>query len=135
FWNEFAAIYSALVEGRAPDLPEVPIQFGDYASWSRDYLTREIDRQTQYWTEQLRGAPSLLELPNDRPRPAVQTANGAQEIVIFPPNLLRGLNNLCKSEGSTLYMTLLAGFNALLSRYTGVKDLVVGTPIAGRNRT
>ena len=135
FWNEFANIYSAFVEGKTPCLPKLSIQFGDYASWSREYLNREIDRQTHYWTEQLRGAPTLLELPTDRPRPAVQTANGGQEIVTFSPDLLRGLNDLSKSEGSTLYMTLLAGFNALLARYTGAKDLIVGTPIAGRNRT
>src|SRR5437868_13635112 len=135
FWNEFVTIYSALVDGTTPYLPSLSIQFGDYASWSREHLKREIDRQTRFWTEQLRGAPALLELPTDRPRPAVQTAKGAQEIVIFPPDLLRDLNNLCKSEGSTLYMMLLAGFKALLARYTGVKDLIVGTPIAGRNRT
>src|SRR5438876_7240032 len=73
-WSEFATVYSALVDGTTPSLPVLSIQFGDYASWSREHLTREMDRQTRYWTEQLRGAPTLLELPTDRPRPAVQTA-------------------------------------------------------------
>ena len=135
FWNEFSTVYSALIEDTSPRLPGLSIQFGDYSAWSREYLTREIDRQTSYWTEQLRGSPTLLELPTDRPRPAVQTSNGAQEIVTFAPDLLRRINDLCKSEGSTLYMTLLAGFNALLARYTAANDVIVGTPIAGRNRT
>lgn len=135
FWQEFGAIYSGLVEGVPHLLPAPSIQFGDFTSWSRQHLTGEMERQSTYWTEQLRGAPTLLELPADRPRQVVQTSNGGREVVTLPPDLLRDLNNLCKSEGSTLYMTLLAGFKALLARYTGVRDLIVGTPIAGRNRT
>ena len=135
FWKEFAEIYSALSENRSPTLEDLPIQFGDYATWSRQYLQREIDRQTEYWKKQLYGAPALLELPTDRPRPALQTAKGAQESTTFPKELLSRLNDLCKTEGCTLYMTLLAGFNAVLARYTSTKDLIIGTPIAGRNRT
>lgn len=135
FWKEFSHIYSALLNGVRPDLPVLPIQFGDFAFWSREYLQGEIDRQTRYWSEKLNGAPGLLEMPTDRPRPAVQTSNGAQEIVHFPQTLLSGLGRICKTEGSTLYMTLLAAFNALLARYTGAEDLVIGTPIAGRSRT
>lgn len=135
FWKEFASIYSSLSRGERPSLEPLPVQFGDFADWSREYLGREIDRQTAYWTEKLRDAPALLEMPTDRPRPAVQTVSGQQEIVVFPRELLGKLNDFSKAESSTLYMTLLAGFNALVSRYTGSADLIIGTPIAGRNRT
>ena len=135
FWEEFAPLYAALEKGVTPTLPDLPIQYGDFAVWSREYLAPKIAQQSEYWTRQLAGAPALLELPTDRPRPAVQSSNGAKEVVHFSNELLQSLDSFCKAEGSTLYMTLLAGFNALLARYTGAHDLVVGTPIAGRNRT
>lgn len=135
YWKEFAEIYSALSQDRLIALEETPIQFGDYAAWSRQFLKREIDRQTEYWKRQLDGVPALLEFPTDRPRPALQTAKGAQESATFSNELVSRLNEFCKSEGSTLYMALLAGFDAVLSKYTGAKDLVIGTPVAGRNRT
>ncbi len=135
YWKEFAEIYSARSQNRPAALGALPIQFGDYAAWSRQYLQREIDRQTEYWKKQIDGSPALLELPTDRPRPALQTAKGAQESVTFPRELLDRVNELCKREGCTLYMALLAGFDACLARYTDTEDLVVGTPIAGRSRT
>jgi amino acid adenylation domain-containing protein len=135
FWKEFVAIYAALVNETEPSLADLPIQFGDFSLWSREYLAPKIERQVDYWHKQLKGAPALLELPTDRPRPAVQTSSGAQEVVHFSMDLLHKLEAFCKLEGSTLYMTLLTGFKALLARYTGARDLVIGTPIAGRSRT
>ena len=135
FWKEFKHLYRNLSEGQTPELPKLPIQFGDYTFWSREQLQKDLARQTGYWKHQLAGAPTLLEMPTDRPRPAIQSFKGAQELEIFPAELCHALKNLSQREGATFYMTLLGAFDALLARYTGQEDLVVGSPIAGRNKT
>ncbi|HEV3051001.1 MAG TPA: amino acid adenylation domain-containing protein, partial [Longimicrobium sp.] len=116
-------------------LPELPVQYADYAVWQREQLEGEaLDRQLSYWREQLSGTPELLELPTDRPRPPVQTYRGAWVPVDLSLELLERLQALGRSEGATLFMTLLAAFQLLLSRYGGGEDVVVGSPIAGRTR-
>ncbi|MGI8495269.1 MAG: non-ribosomal peptide synthetase, partial [Pyrinomonadaceae bacterium] len=135
FWKEFAHFYQSFSADGNPSLPKLPVQFADYAIWSRRQLEKDLNRQTRYWKNQLRNAPVLLEMPTDRPRPAIQSYRGGQEIVIFPAELRNELKNLSRRENATLFMTLLAAFNALLARYTGQEDLVVGSPISGRSRT
>ncbi|HEX8559883.1 MAG TPA: amino acid adenylation domain-containing protein, partial [Pyrinomonadaceae bacterium] len=133
--GEVAALYAAFVKGEESPLPELSIQYADFAVWQRRRLTgEELERQLSYWRERLKGAPPVLELPTDRPRPAVQTFNGAKYRFDVPAELAEELKALSRREGVTLYMTLLAAFQALLMRYTGQEDVVVGSPIANRNR-
>ena len=135
-FRELAIVYQAHLAGAPPALPDLPIQYADYAVWQREWLQAErLERELTYWRERLRGAPPLLELPTDRPRPPIQTFRGAKRSVLLPPGLVFGLRVLSRSEGSTLFMTLLAAFQTLLARYTGQDDIVVGSPIAGRTRT
>ncbi|HVG44434.1 MAG TPA: amino acid adenylation domain-containing protein, partial [Longimicrobium sp.] len=134
-FREFSALYAAYREGRESPLAELAVQYADYAVWQREQLAGEVlDRQLAYWKERLAGAPELLELPTDHPRPPVQTFRGASVPVELSPELLERLQALGRREGATLYMTLLAAFQVLLSRYGGGEDVVVGTPIAGRTR-
>jgi amino acid adenylation domain-containing protein/non-ribosomal peptide synthase protein (TIGR01720 family) len=128
-------------QGEEAALSELPVQYADYAVWQRAWLEcaneggeSPLQRQLAYWTERLAGAPPLLELPIDRPRPPVQTYHGATLRFALPPALYAGLMNLSRSEGATLFMTLLAAFQVLLSRYSHQTDISVGTPIAGRTR-
>jgi acyl carrier protein len=135
FFREMSAQYAAYREGRESPLPQLPVQYADYAAWQREHLRGEVlERQTAYWKARLAGAPELLELPVDRPRPAVQTFRGAHERIELPGELLERLRTLGRSEGATLYMVVLSAFQVLLSRYTGSEDIVVGSPIAGRTR-
>ncbi|WP_420127105.1 non-ribosomal peptide synthase/polyketide synthase [Longimicrobium sp.] len=135
FFRELSALYAAYREDGESPLPELPVQYADYALWQREQLAGEtLDRQLSYWRERLSGAPELLELPTDRPRPPVQTFRGAQERIELSGELLDRLQALGRSEGATLYMTLLGAFQVLLSRYSGSEDIVVGSPIAGRTR-
>jgi amino acid adenylation domain-containing protein len=134
-YRELAALYAAYREGRASPLPELAVQYADYAVWQREQGEGAVlERQLAYWRERLAGAPELLELPTDRPRPAVQTFRGAIVPVELSPELVERLQALARSEGATLYMTLLGAFQVLLSRYSGSDDIVVGSPIAGRTR-
>jgi amino acid adenylation domain-containing protein len=134
-FRELSTLYEAYREGRESPLPELAVQYADYAVWQREQLEGEVlDRQLAYWRERLAGAPELLELPTDRPRPAVQTYRGAHEQIALSGELLERLHALGRSEGTTLYMTLLGAFQVLLSRYSGSEDIVVGSPIAGRTR-
>jgi amino acid adenylation domain-containing protein len=136
FLRELGALYSAFVAGRASPLAELPIQYADYAQWQRAWLTGEaLDRQIAYWKAHLEGAPRALDLPTDRPRPPVQTHRGARRAFGLSPELTAALKDLARREGVTLFMLLLAGFDALLWRTSGQDDLVVGTPIANRTRT
>jgi amino acid adenylation domain-containing protein len=135
FWNEFAQFYSDYAQQQSPLLTALPIQFGDYAAWSLQHENESAQQQLQYWKNQLADAPALLELPTDRPRPAVQSFRGAQVFGLFPTRLHRELKALNQREGVTMFMTLLAIFNILLTRYTEQEDVVVGAPIAGRTRT
>jgi amino acid adenylation domain-containing protein len=133
--NEVIALYDAYTGGREPALPELPIQYADYAVWQREWLTGDVlEEQLTYWREQLSGAPPVLTLPTDRPRPQVQTLAGAHFEFALPEGLPAGLRQLCRREGVTMFMVLLGAFQALLSRYSGQTDVTVGTPIAGRNR-
>ena len=111
------------------------MQYADYAVWQREHLRGEVlERQLAYWRERLAGAPELLELPTDHPRPPVQTFRGAHERIELSLELLERLQALGRSEGATLYMVLLAAFQVLLGKYSGSEDIVVGSPIAGRTR-
>ncbi|HYR08037.1 MAG TPA: amino acid adenylation domain-containing protein, partial [Longimicrobium sp.] len=132
---EFSALYEAYREGRESPLPGLAVQYADYAVWQREQLAGEVlDRQLAYWKERLAGAPELLELPADHPRPAVQTPRGATVPVELSPELLERLQALGRSEGASLYTVVLSAFQVLLSKYSGSKDVVVGSPIAGRTR-
>ncbi|HEU4561408.1 MAG TPA: non-ribosomal peptide synthase/polyketide synthase [Longimicrobium sp.] len=134
-FRELSALYEAYLAGHESPLPELPVQYADYAVWQREQLAGEVlDGQLSYWRERLADAPALLELPTDHPRPAVQTFRGASERIALPGELLERLQALGRSEGVTLYMTLLGAFQLLLSKYSGSEDIVVGSPIAGRTR-
>ena len=133
--RELSALYGAYRDGRPSPLPELPVQYADFAVWQREQLQGDVlDRQTAYWKARLAGAPALLELPTDHPRPAVQSYRGARERVDLSVELLERLAALGQREGATLYMVLLGAFQVLLSKYSGSDDVVVGSPIAGRTR-
>ncbi|HEY7767045.1 amino acid adenylation domain-containing protein, partial [Longimicrobium sp.] len=135
FIRELSVLYEAYRQGRESPLPELPVQYADYAVWQREQLEGEaLERQLAYWRERLAGAPELLALPTDHPRPAVQTFRGATVPVELSLELLERLQRLGRSAGATLYMTLLGAFQVLLSRYGAGEDVVVGSPIAGRTR-
>ena len=134
-FKELAATYEAFATGRPSPLPELPIQYADFAVWQRDWLSGEVlDRQLAFWRKQLAGASGILELPTDRPRPARQSYRGAHRRFTFSRATKDGLNQLARSEGATLFMVLFAAFNTLLTRYTGEQDIIVGAPIANRSR-
>jgi amino acid adenylation domain-containing protein len=135
FIRELSALYQAYCAGEPSPLPELPIQYADFAHWQRQYLTGEVlEAQLDYWKEQLAGIPPLLELPTARPRPPVQTFRGGTIPIELNIDLTKNLKTLSQKYGATLFMTLLAAFAALLSRYSGQEDIVVGSPIANRNR-
>ena len=130
---ELTALYEAYRDGRAPPLPDLPVQYADYAAWQREQWRGETAaRQLAYWTRQLAGAPEVLELPHDRPRPAVPSFRGGSVALRVSARTLDGLRELARAEGATLFMVLLAGFQVLLTKYSGCDDVVVGTPVAGR---
>ncbi|MET0621639.1 MAG: amino acid adenylation domain-containing protein, partial [Pyrinomonadaceae bacterium] len=133
--GELMAFYEAFSAGREPALPELPVQYADFAVWQREWLQGEVlEEQLRYWREQLGGALPVLELPTDRPRPPMPSYRGAYYQLEFPEKLGASLRALARECGATLFMALLAVFDVLLHRYTGQTDLVVGTPTAGRNR-
>ncbi|MEO8224849.1 MAG: amino acid adenylation domain-containing protein, partial [Gammaproteobacteria bacterium] len=135
-FRDLAASYAALVQGRSPALPNLPVQYADFAAWQRDWLAGpELERQAAYWRQHLAGAPPLLDLPLDRPRPRLQSYRGNRLGHALPEALTAQLKALAAAEGVTLFMLLFAAFNLLLARWSGQRDLVVGTPIAGRRRT
>ncbi len=135
FVNELGELYQALLEGRASPLPELEIQYADFAHWQRQWLQGEVlEGEIAYWSEQLEGALEVLTLPSDRPRPPVQTFAGQTVKLVLPEATVDSLNALNQRENTTLFMVLMAGFHVLLHRYTGRNDLSVGTPIAGRNQ-
>ncbi len=133
--NELAALYNSFLTGAPSTLPNLPIQYADYAQWQRSWLTGEVfDVQLDYWKKRLEGAPPILEVPTDRPRPSIQSFRGSLEHFNVAEDVVRGLRELCRQEGATMFMVLLAAFQTLLHRYSGQDAIVVGTPIAGRNR-
>jgi Condensation domain/AMP-binding enzyme/Phosphopantetheine attachment site/AMP-binding enzyme C-terminal domain len=126
--RECGELYRAYCDGRESPLPEPAIQYADFAVWQRNWLQSEVlAERLDYWRRQLDGAPALLALPADRPRPAAQSYRGATESVVFPEPLFSGLKALAQREGASIFMTLLAAFEVLLHRWTGAEDLVVGT--------
>ena len=132
--REMAGLYQAFVEGKPSPLPELTIQYADYAKWQREWLSgARLEEELSHWRKRMEGAPALLALPTDRPRPAVQSYRGAQARLLLPKRLAEALQALSRREGVTLFMTLLAGFEVVLSRYSGQGDVVVGTDIANRN--
>lgn len=135
FFRELAALYTAFSNGQPSPLRDLPIQYADFAAWQRQWLTGEIlESQLAYWRRQLAGAPPILELPVDRPRPAIQTFSGAFAAFSLSREITEALQQLSQQHHVTLFMTLLAAFKALLSRYTGRHDILVGCPIANRTR-
>lgn len=136
FFRELSALYQAFVQGQPSPLPDLTIQYADYALWQRGWVSGPTcQQQVAYWKQQLAGAPSVVELPTDRPRPAVQSAQGATQKWVLGQQLAEELNALSQREGVSLFMTLLAAFATLLFRYSGQKNLVIGSPIANRTRT
>ncbi len=152
-WRELGAAYSELGEGRGPAagaadeghdavdasdpaLGDLPLQYADYAVWQREWLAGpKLSEQLAYWRERLAGAPALLALPTDHPRPPVQTFDGASRAFDVPAETVDALRALARDRQATLFIVLLAAYQALLSRYTGDTDIVVGAPLAGRDRT
>ncbi len=135
-FRELSVLYEAYGGGSATSpLPELPVQYADYAMWQREWLEGgELARQLTYWKGKLSGAPELLELPTDRARPAVQSHRGGRERFDIPAEVVEGLRALGREEGATLFMVLLAAFKVLMARYSGQEDVVVGTVIANRSR-
>jgi uncharacterized protein Usg len=135
FMRELMSGYAAIKAGQNAALPDLPLQYTDYVVWQRNYLSGErLQKHLAYWKAKLSGAPATLELPTDFPRPIRQSFRGAKFVITLSSRLARSLKQLSQAEGVTLFMTLLAGFNVLLARHTGQEDIVVGSPIAGRNR-
>jgi amino acid adenylation domain-containing protein len=134
--QEVSALYPAFCAGEVSPLLELEIQYADFAQWQREWLSGEVlEQQLQYWTSQLQGAPELLQLPLDRPRPSVQTYQGATASFTLGQELAQKLQALSRQTGSTLFMTLMAAFVTLLYRYSGESDVVIGSSIANRNRS
>ena len=135
FTREMGALYSAFRQGRPDPLPPLPVQYADYAAWQRRWVEGEVLReQAEYWTETLAGAPELLELPTDHARPARQDFTGASVDLVLDEALSGALKELSRRHGTTLFMTLLAGWAAVLARLSGQGEVVVGTPTANRGR-
>ncbi|ETX03410.1 MAG: hypothetical protein ETSY1_00170, partial [Candidatus Entotheonella factor] len=133
--QELGTLYEAFAQGRPSPLPTLPIQYADFAHWQRQWLRDEVlESQLSYWTTRLHGAPPLLPLPSDFPRPQVESFQGSEWPIHLDNNLRTGLIQLSQTAGTTLFMTLLAAFQVLMKRYSGQDDIVVGSPIANRNR-
>ena len=134
-WRELTTVYDAERTGRTPALPELPIQYADYAVWQRQWLQGDtLDRHLTYWRDQLAGAPDVLNLPTDRSRAARETYAGAVQSFTLPISTATSMKRIANHENATLFMALLATFKTLLFRYTGEADIVIGSPIANRNR-
>ncbi|MDZ8183919.1 MAG: amino acid adenylation domain-containing protein [Nostoc sp. ChiSLP02] len=135
FRRELFAVYTAFCAGESSPLPELSLQYADFAHWQRQWLQGEVlQTQLNYWQKQLADVPPLLELPTDKPRPSVQSFRGRSEFLELNRDLTQQLKRLSQESGTTLFMTMLAVFTLLLSRYSGQEDIVVGSAIANRNR-
>ncbi|WP_262188203.1 non-ribosomal peptide synthetase, partial [Serratia ficaria] len=133
--RELGALYGAFRHGEADPLPPLALQYPDYAAWQRRHLTPErLSAQAQYWRETLSGAPALLTLPTDRPRPTVQSFSGAEVPVVIDAELTQALRQFGRQHGATLFMTVLAAWSLVLARMAGQRELVIGTPEANRSR-
>jgi len=132
--RELGALYTAFLAGQPSPLPELQVQYADFAAWQREWMRGEVlDAELGYWKEKLAGI-TPLELPGDRPRPPVQTFRGTTTEWLMPRSVLEGLRSLARQRDVTPFMILLAGFQILLARYTGQDDIVIGSVVAGRNR-
>ncbi|HVR95630.1 MAG TPA: condensation domain-containing protein, partial [Thermoanaerobaculia bacterium] len=135
FVREMTTLYLAFSQGRPSPLPELAIQYPDFSEWQRSWLSGDrLDEQLRYWREQLAGAPPALDLPTDRPRPVMPDGRGGVRTFDIAPDVAGALSALCRREGVTLFMALLAAFGTVLGRHAGQRDVVVGSPIANRNR-
>jgi hypothetical protein len=133
--RELEQCYRARLLGQAPQLAELPVQYADYANWQHEWLSGPVlSRELSYWRERLVGAPPRLRLPTEPPPATVQSCRGAHQSVTLGPALTDALRALSRGEDATLFMTLLGGFGVLLSRYSGMQDMVIGNPVAGRTR-
>ncbi len=133
--DELAETYAACAQDRAPSLPELPVQYADFALWQRERLSGEhLEKQLAFWRRQLDGA-SVLDVPGDRPRPAEQSFDGDSVPMVLPAALVERLTRLVEGESATLFMGLLGAFSSVLGRWSGQRDVVVGTAVAGRTRT
>ena len=136
FIRELASLYEAFGAGLPSPLPEPQLQYADYAVWQRRFMEgKKFAKQLEYWKQQLANAPAALELPTDRPRPMVQTFRGTAKAIAFPPALSERLREFSRARRASVFMTLLAGFQALLARHSGQDDIVAGTLVANRNRS
>ena len=132
-WHELTVLYSAFSSGQVSPLPDLPIQYADFAVWQREWLQGEVlQSQISYWKKQLEGSPGILNLPTNRLRPTVQSFRGKRQFVELSKQLTQKLKALSRQQDATLFMTLLAAFQTLLYRYTGQEDIVMGSPIANR---
>ena len=136
FYRELAEAYEAFLDGREPRLPGRPPQYADFARWQRDWLTGErLENELDFWRIQLSGAPTLLQLPTDRPQHASSSLEAASHLFELPEGVAQAVSSLCAAEGATPYMLLLAVFAALVYRLTGQDDILVGGPSANRGRS
>ena len=134
FFKELSHLYNAYAADKEPCLSPLPLHYADFALWQREWLQGEVlEQQLSYWQQQLFGVPDLLELPTDKPRPKELTYKGASYHTTFSKEVKDQLNQLAQHHQASLFMTLLAAFQVLLYRYTGQKDIVIGTPIANRH--
>jgi len=135
FYRELSELYAARRDGRAADLPPLPVQYADYAVWQREALVgARLEEELGFWRSQLHGPLPPLELPTDHPRPPIQTFNGARLSAVVPEPVGRALLEVGRAEGATPFITLLAAFQAFLHRESGQDDVLVGSPISGRNQ-
>ena len=133
--RELIALYEAYLKGRPSPLPELPVQYADFAAWQQEhYRGATYQRLVDYWKKVLGGSLPIVELPADRPRPPIQTFHGAHKERLLPRSLIKSVEELAQREDVTLYMVLLAAYKALLARYTGLEDLIIGTAINNRSR-
>ncbi|MEM8676929.1 MAG: amino acid adenylation domain-containing protein [Cyanobacteria bacterium P01_G01_bin.67] len=133
--RELITLYKSYVAGETSPLPELNIQYADFAAWQREYLQGEVlDKQLNFWKQQLSGTLPVLQLPTDFPRGRVQTFNGANQSFELGKELTEQLNALARESGVTIFVLLLAAYKVLLSRHSGQEDIIVGVPIANRNR-
>src|SRR5581483_6017203 len=133
--GEAGSLYQSFTEGQPSGLNELPIQYADYAVWQREWLKgEELDRQVSYWKEKLAGVSEELELRTDRPRAAVQSNRGKSERIELGRELRRQMQRMSRRQGVTEFMTVVAALKTLLYRYSGQRDIAVGSPVAGRTR-
>ncbi|MDX7998149.1 amino acid adenylation domain-containing protein [Xenorhabdus sp. Reich] len=133
--HELSTLYQAFSQGQPDPMPALAIQYADYVLWQKNWLQGEmLEKQVDFWRKTLQDAPTLLELPTDRPRPTKQSYTGGRVELVLPPALHAGLKDLSQRHGTTLFMTLLAGWATLLSRISGQDDIVIGTPVANRQQ-